>query len=69
MGWLVGLPLGLFRLLGEYFCWWRCGLRCPFSFRGGDLGGAALRRRSARYRAEDEDRQEPKFHGPVYGGL
>jgi len=25
-----------------------------------------VRRRSARYRAEDEDRQEPKFHGPVY---
>ena len=21
---------------------------------------------AARYRAEDEDRQEPKFHGPVY---
>ena len=66
MGWLVGLPLGLFRLLGSI-------LLVALRFAGPILILVAvilvvrhLRRRSAQYRPEDEDRPEPKFHGPVY---
>ena len=85
MGWLVGLPLGLFRLLGSILL---VALRFAVPMILGDLLQQCyniadtlvvgrfivavilvvrhVRRRSARYRAEDEDRQEPKFHGPVY---
>ena len=65
MGWLVGLPLGLFRLLGGF-------LLLALRFAVPILLIVAvilvlryLRKRSAQYRAEDEER-EPKFHGPVY---
>ena len=79
MGWLVGLPLGLFRLLGSILL---VALRfaVPILILVAVIlvvrhvrrrcapgpGGAAGRHEPARYRAEDEDRQEPKFHGPVY---
>ena len=49
MGWLVGLPLGLFRLLGSILL---VALRFAVPI--------------LILVAEDEDRQEPKFHGPVY---
>ena len=65
MGWLVGLPLGLFRLLGGF-------LLLALRFAVPILLIVAvilvlrhLRKRSAQYQAEDEER-EPKFHGPVY---
>ena len=65
MGWLVGLPLGLFRLLGGF-------LLLALRFAVPILLIVAvilvlrhLRKRSDQYRAEDEER-EPKFHGPVY---
>ena len=65
MGWLVGLPLGLFRLLGTI-------LLVLLRFAVPILIIVAvilvvrhLRRRSAQYRAEDQEK-EPKFHGPVY---
>ena len=63
MSLLVGLPLTLFRLLGSFLL---LALRfaVPILDRGGDPGGTAAEKTSARYR--DEDRQEPKFHGPVY---
>ena len=38
MGWLVGLPLGLFRPLGSILL---VALRFAVPIRGGDLGGAA----------------------------
>lgn len=66
MGWLVGLPLGLFRLLGSILL---VALRFAVPILilvAVILVVRHVRRRSARYRAEDEDRQEPKFHGPVY---
>ena len=73
MGWLVGLPLGLFRLLGSILL---VALRFAVPIlilvavilvvRHVLNGQSFERKRSARYRAEDEDRQEPKFHGPVY---
>ena len=66
MGWLVGLPLGLFRLLGGILLVAR-GSAVPFLIPGAGIRvGRHEGRRSARYRAEDEDRREPKFHGPVY---
>ena len=68
MGWLVGLPLGLFRLLGSILL---VALRFAVPILilvAVILVVRHVRRRSARYRAEDEDRQEPKFHGPVYTG-
>ena len=64
MGWLVGLPLGLFRLLGSILL---VALRFAVPILilvAVILVVRHVRRRSARYRAED--RQEPKFHGPVY---
>lgn len=66
MGWLVGLPLGLFRLLGGILL---VALRFAVPILilvAVILVVRHLRRRSAQYRAEDEDRREPKFHGPVY---
>ena len=69
MGWLVGLPLGLFRLLGSILL---VALRFAVPILilvAVILVVRHVRRRSARYRAEDEDRQEPKFHGPVYTGI
>ena len=66
MGWLVGLPLGLFRLLGSILL---VALRFAVPILilvAVILVVRHVRRRSARYRAEDEDRQEPTFHGPVY---
>ena len=63
MGWLVGLPLGLFRLLGSILL---VALRFAVPILILVAVILVVRRRSARYRAEDEDRQEPKFHGPVY---
>ena len=65
MGWLVGLPLGLFRLLGGI-------LLVALRFAVPILLVAAvilvvrhLKKTSARYREEDGER-EAKFHGPVY---
>ena len=61
MGWLVGLPLGLFRLLGSILL---VALRFAVPILilvAVILVVRHVRRRSARYRAEDEDRQEPKF--------
>ena len=66
MGWLVGLPLGLFRLLGSILL---VALRfaVPILFLVGVfLVGGLVGWGSAGYGGEDEDRQEPKFHGPVY---
>ena len=66
MGWLVGLPLGLFRLLGGILL---VALRFAVPILilvAVILVVRHLRRRPARNRAEDEDRREPKFHGPVY---
>ena len=64
MGWLVGLPLGLFRLLGSILL---VALRFAVPIlliAAVILVARLLKKTSARYR--DEDRQEPKFHGPVY---
>ena len=66
MGWLVGLPLGLFRLLGGILL---VALRFAVPILilvAVILVVRHVRRRAARDRAEDEDRREPKFHGPVY---
>ena len=66
MSLLVGLPLTLFRLLGSFLL---LALRFAVPILlivAVILVVRHVRRRSARYRAEDEDRQEPKFHGPVY---
>ena len=66
MGWLVGLPLGLFRLLGSILLV-ALGSALPFL---APVGVTVVERQrgggSGRYGAEDEDRREPKFHGPVY---
>ena len=68
MGWLVGLPLVLLRLRGCILLVAR-RLAGPILILGAViLVVRQVRRRAARYRAEDEDRQEPKFHGPVYTG-
>ena len=69
MGWLVGLPLGLFRLLGSILL---VALRFAVPILilvAVILVVRHVRRRSARYRAEDEDRQEPKgrIHRPRTG--
>ena len=61
MGWLVGLPLGLFRLLGSILL-----VALRFAVPILILVAVILVVRHVRSRAEDEDRQEPKFHGPVY---
>ena len=64
MGWLVGLPLGLFRLLGSILL---VALRFAVPILilvAVILVVRHLRKTSARYR--DEDKQEPKFRGPVY---
>lgn len=56
MGWLVGLPLGLFRLLGSILL---VALRFAVPILilvAVILVVRHVRRRSARYRAEDEDR-------------
>ena len=65
LGWLVGLPLGLFRLLGGF-------LMVALRFAVPILIVVVmilllrhLRKRTAQYRAEDEAK-EPKFRGPVY---
>ena len=60
MGWLVGLPLGLFRLLGSILL-----VALRFAVPILILVAVILVVRHVR-RGEDEDRQEPKFHGPVY---
>ena len=64
MGWLVGLPLGLFRLLGGILL---VALRFAVPILlivAVILVARRLKKTSARYR--DQDKQEPKFHGPVY---
>ena len=64
MGWLVGLPLGLFRLLGSILL---VALRFAVPtllIVAVILVARRLKKTSARYR--DQDKQEPKFHGPVY---
>ena len=64
MGWLVGLPLGLFRLLGSILL---VALRFAVPIlliAAVILVARRLKKTSARYR--DQDKQEPKFHGPVY---
>lgn len=64
MGWLVGLPLGLFRLLGSILL---VALRFAVPILlivAVILVARRLKKTSARYR--DQDKQEPKFHGPVY---
>ena len=66
MSLLVGLPLTLFRLLGSFLL---LALRfaVPILLIAAvlkNLVARRLKKTSARYR--DEDRQEPKFHGPVY---
>ena len=66
MGWLVGLPLGLFRLLGSILLVALRSAVPTLTLVGVTLGVRHRRRRPAGYRAEDEDRREPKFHGPVY---
>ena len=61
MGWLVGLPLGLLRLL-------LVALRFALPILiivAIVLVARHLRKKAARYRDEDRE-QEPKFHGPVY---
>ena len=68
MGWLVGLPLGLFRLLGSILL---VALRFAVPILilvAVILVVRHVRRRSARYRAEDEAGAE--ISRPcVYGGL
>ena len=64
MGLLVGLPLTLFRLLGGILL---VALRFAVPILlivAVILGARRLKKTSARYR--DQDKQEPKFHGPVY---
>ena len=64
MGLLVGLPLTLFRLLGGILL---VALRCAVPIlliAAVILVARRLKKTSARYR--DQDKQEPKFHGPVY---
>lgn len=64
MSWLVGLPLGLFRLLGGILL---VALRFAVPIlliAAVILVARRLKKTSARYR--DQDKQEPKFHGPVY---
>ena len=64
MGLLVGLPLTLFRLLGSFLL---LALRFAVPIVlivAVILVVRHLKRASAHYR--DEDKQEPKFHGPVY---
>ena len=64
MGLLVGLPLTLFRLLGGILL---VALRFAVPILlivAVILVARRLKKTSARYR--DQDKQEPKFHGPVY---
>ena len=64
MGLLVGLPLTLFRLLGGILL---VALRFAvliLLIAAVILVARRLKKTSARYR--DQDKQEPKFHGPVY---
>ena len=64
MSLMVGLPLTLFRLLGSFLL---MALRFAVPIlliAAVILVARRLKKTSARYR--DEDRQEPKFHGPVY---
>ena len=64
MGLLVGLPLTLFRLLGSFLL---LALRFAVPIVlivAVILVVRHLKRASAHYRYEDK--QEPKFHGPVY---
>lgn len=64
MGLLVGLPLTLFRLLGGILL---VALRFAVPILlivSVILVARRLKKTSARYR--DQDKQEPKFHGPVY---
>ena len=66
MGWLVGLPLGLFRLLGSILL---VALRFAVPILilvAVILVVRHVRRRSPPYRAEDQDRQEPKFKRTVF---
>ena len=64
MGLLVGLPLTLFRLLGSILLV-ALRLAVPIAIVVVViLVVRHLRKTSARYR--DEDKQEPKFRGPVY---
>ena len=64
MGLLVGLPMTLFRLLGGILL---VALRLAVPILlivAVILVARRLKKTSARYR--DQDKQEPKFHGPVY---
>ena len=64
MGLLVGLPLTLFRLLGGILL---VALRFAVPIlliAAVILVARRLKKTSARYR--DQDKQESKFHGPVY---
>ena len=64
MGLLVGLPLTLFRLLGGILL---VALRFAVPIlliAAVILVARRMKKTSARYR--DQDKQEPKFHGPVY---
>ena len=64
MGLLVGLPLTLFRLLGGILL---VALRFAVPIlliAAVILVARRLKKTSARYR--DQDKQEPKFHGPVF---
>ena len=64
MGLLVALPLTLFRLLGGILL---VALRFAVPIlliAAVILVARRLKKTSARYR--DQDKQEPKFHGPVY---
>ena len=64
MGLLVGLPLTLFRLLGGILL---VALRFAVPILlivAVILVARRLKKTSARYR--DQDKQEPKFHDPVY---
>ena len=64
MGLRVGLPLTLFRLLGGILL---VALRFAVPIlliAAVILVARRLKKTSARYR--DQDKQEPKFHGPVY---
>lgn len=64
MGLLVGLPLTLFRLLGGILL---VALRFAVPILlivAVILVARRLKKTSARY--QDQDKQEPKFHGPVY---
>ena len=64
MGLLVGLPLTLFRLLvGILLVALRFAVPILLIV-AVILVARRLKKTSARYR--DQDKQEPKFHGPVY---